>query len=72
MEENMNTAMEFVESEATGGMSTSDMLKVGGIAAGGALLIGAAINVGIKLWKTYKKGKEAQAREAEYEYENAD
>lgn len=67
MEENMNFATDIVESEISGGMSTNDILKVGGIAAGGALLIGAAINFGIKLYKTYKKGKEAQAREAEYE-----
>lgn len=67
--EEMNNGLEFVETEVKGGMSTADMLKVGGVGA----LIGGAVVAGVvgivKLVKTYKKGKEAEKRELEAEYE---
>ena len=69
----MNMIENFAGSEVNGKMSTKDILTVGGIGAGiGALLIGGVVLV-TKVVKTYKKGKEAQAREnAECEYEDLD
>ena len=67
--EDMNFTTDIVGTEVNGGISTSDMLKVGGIGAaiGGALVAG--IFGIVKIVKTYKKGREAEKRELDVEYE---
>lgn len=65
--EDMNIANEIVETGVTGGMSTADMLKVGGIGAAIGVGVTLAVGFAVKAVKTYKKGKEAEARAAEYE-----